>query len=102
MKKCPFGCHAIFDLPHFMFWCPLLDRVRKETGIYEYHNTSRIKWDLTDSEVIINYLWAMNDDPAVVKNRGNSLIQLRNKWYKLAIKHRISLGINIPSDVSKD
>ena len=93
VKNCPFGCHSKFDLAHFLFWCPLLDRVRKETGMYEFYNTSRMKWNMTDTEIIVNFLWAMNDDPVVVKNHGNILVTLRNKWYRLATARGIALGV---------
>ena len=73
----------------------VLDVVRKETGLYEFYNTNRMKWGMSDTEVIIKFLWAMNDDPAVVKHRGNILIKLRNKWYQLAEKQGIFLGVKI-------
>ena len=95
VKDCPFGCQSKFDLAHFLFWCPLLDRVRKETGLYEFYNTSRMKWEMTDTDIIVKFLWAMNDDPMVVKHHGNILVTLRNKWYKLAKAHGISLGVTI-------
>ena len=102
VRNCPFGCHALFDLPHFLFWCPLLDDVRKSTGLYEYFNTTRMKWNLSETEIVIDFLWAMNDDPAIVKHRGNTLVKMRNKWFKLAIANGQALGVNVKYLTNQD
>ena len=92
-KTCPFGCQATFDLPHFLLWCPMLDCTRKETGIFDFFMSHRMKWDLDDKEIVKQFLYAMNDDLLVVKRHGNALIRMRNQWYRLANRHGIKLNV---------
>lgn len=64
VTMCPFGCKTQLDLPHFMFWCPVLKETRKEIGILDFHCSYKSKLEATDEDILIQFLWAMNDDPA--------------------------------------
>ena len=90
--KCPFGCHALLDLPHFLFWCSQLDAIRKESGIFDFFCKSRMNSN-EETDIVKKFLWAMDDDPAVVKSHGSALIKMRNSWYQNAISKNINLNV---------
>ena len=68
---CPFNCKVKLDLPHFMFRCPKLERTRQEVGILDFLNTVGKRAELTDKDILVQFLWAMNDDPV-----GNKLLMI--------------------------
>ena len=92
--KCPFGCQTLFDLPHFMFWCPQLDVVRRETGISDFfHVYNSASYE--DNDIIRRFLWASDDDPDEVRKHGQTVIRMRNSWYKAAVSKKINLNVRI-------
>ena len=75
-----------------MFWCPQLDATRKETGLFDFFSRYHSK-GYEDKDIVTKYLWAMNDDPIVVKDHGSVLIKMRNKWYREAESKGINLNV---------
>ena len=90
--KCPFGCKTDLTIPHFLFWCPVLGSKRSETGISKFFHTHCIN-SYEEDDIVRQYLWAMDDDPLVVKEHGEAIIKMRNMWYKLAKERNINLNV---------
>ena len=84
MPKCPMCSACELTLPHFLIWCPVLDSVRKESGLYSFMVENCLMEKVSEAEAIKMYLEAKGNDPDVIKVRGKALIQMRNHWYKKA------------------
>ena len=92
LSECPFGCKSTFDVPHFMFWCPQLNDTRKQTGLLDFHSTYKVN-GYEDKDIVRRYLWALNDDPLVVKEHGSALIRMRNNWFRKAEELKVNLNV---------
>ena len=90
--KCPFGCETELTVPHFLLWCPDLNSKRNKTKISEFYQIYHEK-SYEDDDIVRQYLWAMDDDPMVVKEHGEALINMRNMWYKLAKEKKLNLNV---------
>ena len=42
--------------------------------------------NLSETDTIIKYLYALDDNPSVVKKHGSALIRMRNSWYEVSRK----------------
>ena len=92
---CPFGCQTELNIPHFLFWCPVLYKSRKDTGILDFHHSHKLQFAMDDDHIVVRYLWANSDDPLVMKTHGKTLIKLRNTWYRLAQEHGVHLNVRM-------
>lgn len=87
-------CNSIsLSLPHFLLWCPVLDSVRRASGLYAYIVENLFFKQLSEEEVIKLYLDAKGNEKTSVKERGHALASMRNEWYRVAMRKGINLNV---------
>ena len=93
MPSCPMCTARTLSLSHFMLWCPALDDIRRECGIYCYMVEKHFFEGNSETKTVQLYLDAEGNKPETVKVRGKALVMMRNNWYRIAKRKNIELNV---------
>ena len=87
-------CSSIsLTLPLFLIWCPVLDKVRRISGVHAFMVENHFLKGFSEQEAIKLYLDAKGNEMKTVRERGKAIILMRNEWYRIAKRKNINLNV---------
>ena len=78
LPPCPMCSSISLTLPHFLIWCPVLDKVRRISGVHAFMVENHFLKGFSEQEAIKLYLDAKGNEMKTVRERGKAIILMRN------------------------
>ena len=71
----------------------MLDKVRRINGVHAFMVENHFVKGFSEKETIKLYLDAKGNEVKTVRERGKTIILMRNEWYRIAKRKNISLNV---------